>query len=139
MTTIRRSLALLGILAGLMVATSLPASASFSASAALPTTTISTLVVAAPTNVVGSLACAKTSTMAATWTASTSPGISGYLVTVYFSDGFIQTVQLGATATSWSASISEYNVTVASVRYSVTTQTSVGWTAESPRVGPFQC
>ena len=138
MIRIRRVLALLGILTALMVATSLPASASFSAATAV-STSINTLVVAAPTNVVGQLACAKTATMSATWTASTSPRISGYLVTVYFSDGFTQTVQLGATATSWSASITEYNVTVASVQYSVTTQTSVGWTTESPRVGPFQC
>lgn len=139
MTAIRRSLALLGILTGLMVATSLPASASFSASSALPTTTINTLVVAAPTNVVGHLTCAATSTMSATWTASTSPRISGYLVTVYFSDGFTQTVQLASTATSWSATIAEYNVTAYSVQYSVTTQTSIGWVKESAKVGPFQC
>jgi hypothetical protein len=139
MITIRRSLALLGILTALMVATSLPASASFSASSALPTTTVNTLVVAAPTNFVGHLTCAPTSTMSATWTASASPRVSGYLITVYFSDGFTQTVQLASTATSWSATIAEYNVTAYSVQYSVTTQTSVGWIKESPRTGSFQC
>jgi hypothetical protein len=139
MTSIRRALVLLGILAGLMVTTSLPASASFSVSRALPTTTIDTIVVAAPTNVVGNLACAPTSTMSLTWTASTSPRISGYLVTVYFSDGFVQTVQLGATATSWSKTIAEYNVTAYSIQYSVTTQTNFGWTKESARTASFQC
>jgi hypothetical protein len=138
MTGIRRVVALLGILAGLMVTTSLPASASFSASTAA-TTTINTLVVAAPTNVVGSLACAPTSTMSLTWTASTSPRVSGYLVSVYFSDGFVQTVQLASTATSWSKTIAEYNVTAYSIQYSVTTQTSVGWVKESAKTGSFQC
>ncbi len=139
MTGIRRALVLLGILTGLMVTTSLPASATFSVSSALPTTTINTLVVAAPTNFVGHLTCAATSTMSATWTASVSPRISGYLITVYFSDGFTQTVQLGAAATSWSATIAEYNVTAYSVRYSVTTQTSIGWFKESAKTGSFQC
>jgi hypothetical protein len=138
MSTIKRGLVLLGILAGLMVTTSLPASASFSASSAV-STTITTTTVAAPTNVVGHLACAATSTMSLTWTASTSPRISGYLVSVYFSDGFTQTVQLAATATSWSKTIAEYNVTVYSIQYSVTTQTNYGWTRESARTASFQC
>ena len=63
MNGIRRGLVLLGTLAGLMVTTSLPASASFSAHTAPVSTTINTMVVAAPTNVVGNLACAATSTM----------------------------------------------------------------------------
>lgn len=138
MTGIRRTLALLGILTGLMVATSVPASASFSASTAV-STAVNTLAVAAPTDVVGSLTCASQATMSMTWTASTSPRTSGYLVTVYFSDGFTQTAQLGATATSWSATTLEYNVTAYSVQYSVTTQTSVGWIKESARTGSFRC
>jgi hypothetical protein len=48
-------------------------------------------------------------------------------------------VQLGATATSWSSTIAEYNVTAYSVAYSVTTQTDYGWTQESARTGTFQC
>jgi hypothetical protein len=139
MNGIRRGLVLLGVLAGLMVTTSLPASASFSRSSALPTTTINTMVVAAPGSVVGHLACAATSTMSVTWTASTSTRISGYLVTVYFSDGFTQTVQLASTATSWSKTIAEYNVTAYSIQYSVTAQTDYGWVKESARTGSFQC
>jgi hypothetical protein len=139
MKSIRRGLVLLGILAGLMVTTSLPASASFSAHTAAVSTTINTMVVAPPTNVVGSLACAATSTMSLTWTASTATRISGYLVTVYFSDGFTQTVQLASTATSWSKTIAEYNVTAYSIQYSVTAQTNYGWIKESARTGSFQC
>jgi hypothetical protein len=138
MSTIKRGLVLLGILAGLMVTTSLPASATFSASAAA-STTITTATVAAPANVVGKLACAPTSTMSLTWTASTSPRISGYLVSVYFSDGFVQTVQLAATATSWTKTIAQYNVTAYSIQYSVTAQTAYGWTTESARTASFQC
>jgi hypothetical protein len=77
--------------------------------------------------------------MSATWTASGARSVSGYLVTVHFSDGFKQTVQLGPTATSWSSSISTYNVTAYAVQYSVATQTSYGWTAESDRTARFSC
>jgi hypothetical protein len=139
MTGIRRVLVLLGILAGLVVATSLPASATFSRSSALPTTTINTMVVAPATNVVGNLVCAPTSTMSLTWTASTATRVSGYLVSVYFSDGFVQTVQLASNATSWSKTIAEYNVTAYSIQYSVTTQTNYGWIKESAKTGSFQC
>ena len=115
-----------------------PAYASFSDSTTA-STSITTMVVAAPTNVVGSLTCGSTSgTMSLTWTASTSPRVSGYLVTVYFSDGYKQTVQKAATDTSWSASIGIYNVTAYQVQYSVTTQVN-NWTAESATTGWFHC
>jgi hypothetical protein len=117
-----------------------PAQASFADSAAVPTMQVTTTTVAAPGDVKGSLTCGSTSaTMAASWTASTTPNPSGYLVTVYFSDGYTQTVPLAATATSWSAAIGIYNVTTYSVQYSVTTQTSYGWTKESARTAWFHC
>ena len=116
-----------------------PAQASFSDSASR-STTIATAVVTAPTNVVGTLACGKTSaTMGATWGLSSSPKISGYVVTVYFSDGFVQEVELGPTATSWSAPIAPYYVTAFSIQYSVTTKTTYGWFKESAPTGSFQC
>jgi hypothetical protein len=116
------------------------AHASFGDSAAVTSMTLGTATIDAPGNVIGKLTCgASTSTMSATWTASGARSVSGYLVTVYFSDGFKQTVQLGPTATSWSSSISTYNVTAYSVQYSVTTQTSYGWTAESDRTARFSC
>ena len=117
-----------------------PAQAAFGDSAATEAMQISTTTVAAPGNVTGSLTCSRTSaTMAATWTLSGTPQVSGYLVTVYFSDGLTQTVQMGATATSWSSGIAIYNVTAYSVQYSVTTQTSYGWTKESARTAAFHC
>ncbi|HEV7211369.1 MAG TPA: hypothetical protein VGN47_06610 [Blastococcus sp.] len=139
MIGIRRLVILVGTLLAVTLGTSFPASAAFSASAAVPATTIATMVVAPPTSVVGKLACASTSTMSATWVKSTTPRISGYLVSVYFSDGLVQTVQLGATATSWSATINEYYVTAYSIQYTVTAQTDYGWTKESARTGSFSC
>ena len=58
---------------------------------------------------------------------------------VYFSDGFVQTVELGPTATSWSAAIDPYYVTAYSIQYSVTTKTDYGWVKQSSRTGSFQC
>jgi hypothetical protein len=77
--------------------------------------------------------------MSATWTKSTTPRVSGYTVKVYFSDGFVQSVDLPASAASWSATIDKYYVTAYSIQYSVTTKTDYGWTKESARTAAFQC
>ena len=142
MNGIRRGLLVLGLtvasFAGAMGATA-PAQATFADSAAVSTTT-STATVAAPTNLVGGLTCGRsTSTMSLSWKLSTSARISGQQVKVYFSDGFVQTVDLSATATSWSASIDTYYTTAYSVRYSVTAKTDYGWFTEAPQTGAFQC
>jgi hypothetical protein len=116
------------------------ANASFNTPASLPSMSLSTATVAAPGNVKGALTCASpNATMSATWTASPTAKVSGYQVNVYFSDGYLQTVQMASTATSWSTPITLYNVTAYKVQYSVTTQTSYGWTQESPRTGWFGC
>lgn len=141
MITIRRTL--VSVVAGLLIAGPLGATAaqaSFADSAALAPLSVATATVTAPGNFTGSLTCGSSNaTMTASWTASTAPRITGYLVTVYFSDGFSQTVQKLATDTSWSAVISLFNVTAYSVRYSVTTQTAYGWTAESHTTAWFHC
>jgi hypothetical protein len=142
MTAIRRTaltlaLALTAVLGS--AGSTAPAQASFSDSASR-STAIATAVVTAPGNVVGSLSCGRTSaTMGATWGLSASPRVSGYVVTVYFSDGFVQVVDLGPTATSWSAPIAPYYVTAFSIEYTVTTKTNYGWFTESARTGSFQC
>ena len=142
MTAIRRTALTLALtLAAILgsAGTTAPAHASVSDSAAR-STSITTATVAAPGNVVGSLTCGKSSaTMGATWNLSATPRISGHRVTVYFSDGFVQVVELGPTATSWSSSIEPYYVTALSVQYSVTTKTDYGWFTESARTGSFQC
>ena len=142
MTALRRTactlaLTLTAILAG--TGSTAPAEASFADSSAA-TTAIATAVVAAPTNVAGSLVCGRSSaTMGVTWNPSTAARVSGYTVTVYFSDGFSQKKEVGPAATSWSAPIELFYVTAESVSYSVTTRTDYGWTTESAPTGAFQC
>ena len=138
MNRVRRGLVLLGLTVAVIVGVSVPASATYSESVAVKTT-IATTAVAAPGNLVGKLTCGRPATMSATWSLSGTARVSGYLVSVYFSDGFVQTVQLGPTATSWSATIDPYYVTAYSIDYTVTTQTAYGWSKESAHTGTFQC
>jgi len=139
MNGIRRGLILAGLTVAVILGASIPASATFADSVAVRPT-ISTATVAAPGNVVGKLTCGRNpATMAATWTLSSAPQVTGYLVSVYFSDGFVQTVQMGPTATSWSATIDPYYVTAYTINYTVTTQTAYGWTKESAHTGTFSC
>jgi hypothetical protein len=138
MNGIRRGLILLGLTVAVVIGASLPASATFSEAVAVKTT-ISTTTVASPGNLVGKLTCGRPATMSATWSQSTTARVSGYLVSVYFSDGFVQTVQLGPTTTSWSSTIDPYYVTAYSIQNTVTTQTNYGWSKESPLTPVFQC
>jgi hypothetical protein len=138
MNRIRRALILLGLTVAVIVGASIPASAGYGDSVVVKTT-IATTTVAAPGNLVGKLTCGRPATMSATWSASGTARVSGYLVSVYFSDGFVQTVQLGPTATSWSATIDPYYVTAYSIDYTVTTQTAYGWSKESAHTSAFQC
>ena len=143
MTGIRRTLSLLGLALAVVLGSAgatAPAHASFGDTANVRLATVATPTVAAPSAVTGSLTCgSRSATMAATWAKSTSARVSGYVVTVYFSDGFVQTVPKAATDTSWSAPIELYYVTAAYVRYTVTTQTDYGWTKESASTGWFKC
>jgi len=138
MNGIRRGLILLGLTVAVVIGASVPASATFSEAVAVKTT-ISTTTVTPPGNLVGKLTCGRPATMSATWSQSSTARVSGYLVSVYFSDGFVQTVQLGPTATSWSSTIDPYYVTAYSIQYTVTTQTNYGWSKESPLTPVFQC
>jgi hypothetical protein len=134
---------LVSVAAGLLLTGALGATAaeaSFSDTADTGAYSLATATVPAPGNFTGTLTCGSSSaTMAASWTASTATLITGYKVTVYFSDGYTQTVQKLATDTSWRAPITAYNVTAYSVRYSVTTQTAYGWTTESAKTAWFRC
>jgi hypothetical protein len=142
-TRIRRALVLAGAASAIVFGTvgpaAAPAVASLADSAFVATTTIATGTVAAPTNVVGQLTCTSPARMSATWTPSTSARVTGYTVKVYFTDGFVQSVPLPSTASSWSAQIDRYYVQVDAIQYSVTTQTDYGWSAESAKTAWFQC
>jgi hypothetical protein len=141
MSTTRRLAVVLGLVTAAFLGSGVAAQATFAKSVQVTATpmSLSTASVAPPATGPGSLTCAATATMGLTWTKSTAPGVTGYLVTVYFSDGYTQTVQKLATDTSWSQSIALYNVTAYQVRYSVTTQTGYGWTGESVKTGWFHC
>jgi hypothetical protein len=142
MTTTRRALVLIALVAGVLFASGAAAQASFSDTATVTATpmSVSTATVAAPAAGPGSLICRTSSaTMGLTWTKSTSARVSGYLVTVYFSDGYTQTVQMTANDTAWTSNIALYNVTAYSVRYRVTTQTDYGWNKDSAFTGWFRC
>jgi len=137
--SIRNALVVLGLSTTVVLGTSAaPAGATLADSAVIPTT-IGTTTVAPVANLVGALNCAPTSTMSATWTKSTTARVSGYTVHVHFSDGFVQSVELGPNATSWSTTIDKYYVTAYSVQYSVTTKTDYGWTKESAKTAAFRC
>jgi hypothetical protein len=141
MTAVKRALTTLGLALTIVLGTVIPASAAFSDTAALPAMSISTATVTAPGNVVGKLTCGgSSSTMNVTWNPSGSTGVSGYRITVLFSDGFVQNEEVtGASAGSWSKPITTYNVTAFSIRYSVTTLTTYGWSTQSALTGSFRC
>ena len=141
MTTIHRVFAVLGLALAVVVGSSIPASANFADTVTLATTSVGTASVVAPGAVTGKLTCGGiNSTMGVTWNPSGTRGVSGYRVTVLFSDGYVQTEDVaGAATSSWSKSITTYNVTAYSVRYSVTTLTTYGWTTQSGLTGSFRC
>ncbi len=142
MHTTRRILALIALVAGVLLANGAAAQASISDTAKVTATpmSVSIATVAGPAAGPGSLTCRSSSaTMGLTWTKSTSARVSGHPITVCFSDGYTQTVQMTANDTAWSQVIALYDVTAYSVRYTVTTQTDFGWTKESASSGWFRC
>ena len=140
MINVRNALVVLGLATAVAVGTvAAPAGASLADSATVATT-ISTNTVAPVTNLVGGLSCTNpTSTMSATWTRSTSARVTGYVLKVHWSDGALDEVPLGPTATSWSQPISKYFVTAYAVQYSVTTLTDYGWTKATSLTAAFRC
>ena len=139
MISIRNVLVVLGLSTAVAVGTvATPAGASLADSESV-STAISTTTVAPVTNLVGDLNCNPKSTMSATWTRASTARVKGYELDVHFSDGVVQTVRLGPTATSWSDTIDKYYVTAYSIQYSVTTITDYGWTKSSTKTAAFKC
>jgi hypothetical protein len=144
MTRTRRGLLLLALVTVTVVGSmGSSAQATFADSARVTQSSMSiaTVVVDAPDIVNAALDCTRSgATMSMTWSKSTSARVAGYVVKVYFSDGFVQTEPiLGANTTSWSKPISLFNATNYALQYTVTAQTDYNWTAESPKTGTFQC
>lgn len=137
MNAIRRTAVLLGLAVALVVGSSIPASAAWSASSAQQRASLSTLVVAAPTNLRVSITCV-TSTMYATvrWDASASAPLQKARVSSYAVVADVAGQQINAqvpaaqnsyvysTGRMWSAQVLPVSLTV-------TTQTEFGWVKTS--------
>lgn len=143
MTGLRRTLALLTLTVAVVLAVTAPASANFSLTRFLASTTISTGSVDAPSGVNAVLAsCSNGRWMSVTvsWSPSASPGVTGYAVTAYRSDGQVTTVaQTDAATTTANTTVDKLSAGSTSVAFTVTTLTSYGWTAESARSGQMTC
>jgi hypothetical protein len=136
----RRASVVAGLFLALIVATGLPASASFSASSAA-STTITTATVVAPDPVTVSGRCTGINYNATvSWTASTSADVIGYRVLAYLNTGTTSLLSTTDAATfslaisSNSSTLSLYQPTI-----TVTTLTSYGWTAESAHTAVLSC
>jgi hypothetical protein len=127
-----RTLVLVGLMAGLFALLGVtPANAAFSTRTTVTPMSIGTVTVQAPGAVKGTVACGgSTSTLNLSWTASSTPGVTGYVVRIVFSDGYAQTMP-AQTATTWSGSVNKYYVTATTVHMTVTAETGYGWTRES--------
>jgi len=151
MTRIRRAAVLLAVATAVLFGGMLPADAQFSNSASVPTMAITSADVLAPTGVTSAgtkcvtvwdpnTASWKSVLQAKVdWNASSSRGVTGYLLTAYFSDGARYPVaQTNAATTSLSGT---YDVYYASqnIRVTVTTLTAYGWTEESGPSGAIKC
>lgn len=136
----RRGAVVAGLFLALIVATTLPASAAFSASSAA-STTITTVTVVAPDPVTVTSRCTGINYNATvSWTASTSANVTGYRVLAYLNNG--TTSLVGTTdAATFSLPVSSTSSTLSTYqpRITVTTLTSYGWTAESIPSAVLSC
>jgi hypothetical protein len=140
MTTIRRILTLALLTVAVIVGASVSASAAFADSVTV-NTTVDTITVDAPATVAVNGYC-QGWWYAATisWSASTTPrGVTGYQVLAYLNNG--TTAVLGQTDSvtrSISVKFDSSNLSL-QPRITVTTLTSYGWKAETPRSAPLSC
>jgi hypothetical protein len=149
MNGIRRALILLGLTVAVIAGAGVPAWATYRDSAEMATA-ITTATVAPPTQVEAKATCTTTvdpSTGATTttvqakveWHGSATPGVSGYRVTVHLANGTSSVVaQTGATGDEIFPDVDPAYLSQRP-RYSITTLTGYGWTAESPKTGVLSC
>jgi hypothetical protein len=135
-----RTPVLVGLATGLFALLGVtPANATFSTRASVTPMSVGTATVQAPGAVKGTVTCGRsTSTLNLSWTASSTPGVTGYVVRIDFSDGYAQTLP-AQTATTWSGSVDTYYVTATTLHMTVTTQTGYGWTRESLPSAELSC
>ncbi|MGY1914359.1 hypothetical protein [Blastococcus sp. SYSU DS0973] len=139
MNTARRALSVAGLVLALAAGGALPAWAVFGDSTTVAAG-ISTGTVQPPTEVdtAGSW-CLLLSDARVSWTLSTSPDVSGYLVTGHREDG--KTFVVGRTGPQ-ETSLRAMYLTLAlgySYTFTVTAETPYGWTATSDHSPAVQC
>ena len=150
MNTTRRILVMAGMVLAVMVGTTIPASATFADSVALPTTSISTLTVQAPTQVevrgyctstVDPLTGAVTTTVHAKveWWRSSSPGVTGYRVTAHLNNGTSSVMATTDASADETFGAVDADYLTYQPRFTVTTLTSYGWTAQSATSNVLTC
>jgi hypothetical protein len=133
----RRILTVLFLAVGLFGATLVPAYADFSVSTSAATT-IGTATVAAPGSVgAQNTFCYWISTTRISWTPSNARAVTGYTVRAYAADGSSSVVSrkdAGSTSATYTSIESGRPY-----RFSVTTETAYGWTAESAPSAAVTC
>ncbi|MGY1681966.1 hypothetical protein [Geodermatophilus sp. SYSU D01176] len=142
--TTRRLLVLLALTVAVVLGSgSTAANATFADSAALSSTTVGTATVAAPGNVTAELwSCSSTRWMriAVAWEPSASTGVSGYRIYASLSNGRLYNVgAVSATETQATVIVDKFVGSATSVAITVTTLTSYGWTATSPKTAALTC
>jgi hypothetical protein len=119
------------------------ADAAFVTSSPLPSMSLTTRTVAPATNVTAVLSsCSNMRWMNITvsWTSSPTAGVSGYVVDAHRNDGASMTVaRTSASTTSTATTVDKLSEGATTVTFTVTTQTSYGWTAVSASSGPLTC
>lgn len=134
MNAIRRTAALIGLVATVVIGSSIPASATFSASAAA-TSSVATATVDAPRAISFTMTCVDGARLAKlSWTASATQRIDRYVIDLVLPD---QTQQFTAAA---DATTAEHSIPAkmllprTPVTATVTTVTQYGWTKTSSSV-----
>ncbi|MCF6508688.1 hypothetical protein E9549_14930 [Blastococcus sp. MG754426] len=137
MNAVRRALAVTGLAAALVAGTAVPAAAGFDGTASVPTT-ISTEVVQPPTAVstAGSW-CFLRFGVRISWSPSSSPDVSGYVVTARRSNG--TTFVVGRTGARGTSVSETYWASGQSYTFTVTAETPYGWTATSAPTAAVSC
>ena len=149
MTGVRGALVVGGLSVTVLSGATLPAWAGFADRVAV-SATVATATVAAPADVTVDDHCESvldailltlidTYHATVSWTASTSRGVTGYVVRAHFADG--STLEMGQTeAATTSVSFStDQSWLDGQPRLTVTTLTGYGWTAASPQTAVLTC
>ncbi len=161
MNTVRRTAVLLGLIAAVVVGSSIPASAAFTTKSVAVTAALTTGTVTAPASVGVSTACTQTQTgggytnaygqwIAPTYSywinatvswpaASATSGVTGYRVMAHLNNGqSVVMAETNATTRSVSQTVDRGYLNY-QPRLSVITLTRTNWTAETARTAVLSC